>query len=105
MEAVFLQDNEQWFDIDTPEAYENALSGHLPLRAPEPFGANGPANLLHRGGIGLDTAETDGVELHGGIVPGAPCAPQACGFWLRSARTTFSLPSFGPSGSFLFRIA
>jgi choline kinase len=27
MEAVFLQDNEQWFDIDTPEAYENALSG------------------------------------------------------------------------------
>jgi choline kinase len=26
MEAVFMQDNEQWFDIDTPQAYEHALS-------------------------------------------------------------------------------
>ena len=26
MEAVSMQDNEQWFDIDTPEAYAHALS-------------------------------------------------------------------------------
>jgi choline kinase len=26
MEAVFLQDGEQWFDLDTPEAYAHALS-------------------------------------------------------------------------------
>jgi choline kinase len=26
MEAVFMQDSEQWFDIDTPEAYADALS-------------------------------------------------------------------------------
>jgi len=26
MEAVYMQDKEQWFDIDTPEAYSDALS-------------------------------------------------------------------------------
>jgi choline kinase len=26
MEAIYMQDKEQWFDIDTPEAYQHALS-------------------------------------------------------------------------------
>lgn len=30
MEAVFMQDNEQWFDVDTPEAYADALSKTSP---------------------------------------------------------------------------
>ena len=33
MEAVFLESGEQWFDIDTPEAYAHALKNSIPRTA------------------------------------------------------------------------